>query len=94
MKKPFKVNNLYKKLFIIAIIIYVSFVFIKQEKDLLLYKREQKAYQNQVEEQEEKKKSLNETKKNINSKEYIEQVARDKLDMYLPNERVYIDKCN
>ena len=28
---------------------------------------------------------------NINSKEYIEEVAREKLDMYLPNEKVYID---
>ena len=26
-----------------------------------------------------------------NSNEYIEQIAREKLDMYLPNERVYID---
>ena len=34
---------------------------------------------------------LNETKKNINSNEYIEQIAREKLGMYLPNERVYID---
>ena len=24
-------------------------------------------------------------------KEFIEEIARDKLDMYLPNERVYID---
>lgn len=28
-------------------------------------------------------------KDNINSPEYIEQVAREKLDMYLPNERIY-----
>ena len=27
-------------------------------------------------------------------KEYIEEVAREKLDMYLPNEKVYIDKNN
>ena len=36
--------------------------------------------------------SLNATKDNINSEEYIEQIAREKLDMYLPNEKVYIDK--
>ena len=33
----------------------------------------------------------NKTKENVNSPEYIEEVAREKLDMYLPNERVYID---
>ena len=36
--------------------------------------------------------TLKETKSNINSEEYIEEVAREKLDMYLPNEKVYIDK--
>ena len=30
-------------------------------------------------------------KTNINSLEYIEKIAREKLDMYLPNEKVYID---
>ena len=30
-------------------------------------------------------------KENINSDEYIEQIAREKLEMYYPNERVYID---
>ena len=30
-------------------------------------------------------------KENINSPEYIEEIAREKLNMYLPNERVYID---
>ena len=32
-----------------------------------------------------------EKKENLNSTEYIEDVARNKLGMYLPNERVYID---
>ena len=30
-------------------------------------------------------------KDNINSPEYIEEIAREKLGMYLPNERVFID---
>ena len=31
-------------------------------------------------------------KENVNSKEFIEQMAREKLDMYYPNEKVYLDK--
>ena len=27
----------------------------------------------------------------MNTPEYIEKIAREKLDMYMPNERVYID---
>ena len=49
-----------------------------------------KALQEKQQAQAEQEK-LNETKNNINSNEYIEQIAREKLGMYLPNERVYID---
>ena len=34
------------------------------------------------------------TQENVNSPEYIEAIAREKLDMYLPNERVYVDNEN
>lgn len=93
MKKLSKINNLYKKFIIISIIIMLSFVFIKQEKELISYKKEQRIYEDQIIEQKEKQKKLNDTKSNVNSKEYIEEIAREKLDMYLPNERIYIDKC-
>ena len=35
---------------------------------------------------------LKEIKENVSSKEYIEEAAREKLDMYLPNERVYVNQ--
>ena len=37
------------------------------------------------------KQNLEQEKKNTDSLEYIEKLAREKLGMYLPNERVYID---
>ena len=37
---------------------------------------------------------LLETKESVNSTEYIENIAREKLGMYLPNERVYYDITN
>ena len=51
-------------------------------------------YTEQINKQLAYQESLTAKKDNINSKEYIEEVAREKLDMYLPNERVYIDKTN
>ena len=41
--------------------------------------------------QKEYKEQLLQTKENISSPEYIEEIAIEKLDMYLPNEKVYID---
>ena len=37
------------------------------------------------------KEELRAMKENVNSTEYIEKIAREKLGMYLPNEKVYID---
>lgn len=94
MKKQQKSNKLGKKLLIFAIFTYVLYIFIGQQKTLNSYKTAQKYYTEQLTQQLAYQESLYETKDNINSKEYIEEIAREKLDMYLPNERVYIDKGN
>ena len=94
MKKQLKINKIYKKLLILGILVYVAYIFIGQQKTLNSYKNTQDYYIEQLNTQLAYQESLNKTKSNIDSKEYIEQVAREKLDMYLPNERVYIDKGN
>ena len=67
-------------------------IFINQQKALNSYKTSQEYYQDEIKTKLAYQESLKETKSNINSEEYIEEVAREKLDMYLPNEKVYIDK--
>lgn len=85
-----KNNNIIKKILFIGIFIYVIYTFISQQKTLNSYKTSVKYYQAQIEKKSKYQQELNETKSNITSKEYIEKVAREKLDMYLPNERVYV----
>ena len=70
------------------------YIFINQQRTLGTYKTSQEYYLEQIDAEKVRSESLCATETNINSKEYIESVARDKLDMYLPNERVYIDKGN
>ena len=94
MKKQLKLNKLGKKLLFFTILVYIIYIFIGQQKALNSYKTAQKYYKEQLNKQLAYQESLTETRDNINSKEYIEEVAREKLDMYLPNERVYIDKGN
>ena len=94
MKNLLKTNKLYKTIFFVVIFIYVLYIFVGQQKTLNSYKKTQNYYAEQLSTQIAYQKTLNETKSNIDSKEYIEKVAREKLDMYLPNERVYIDKGN
>ena len=64
---------------------------IHMKNTLNSYKKSYAYYQTQLDNQNKYKEELTEIKNNINSPEYIEKIAREKLDMYLPNERVYID---
>ncbi len=79
------------RLFIVAFIGYAIFIIINQQKMLNSYANERKQYQNDIEQAEIKHNELTETLDNINSTNYIEEMAREKLDMYLPNERIYVD---
>lgn len=86
-----KINNLIKKFFIVIAILYVSITFINQQKSISAYNNEQENLKNKIKEQKEYNQTLLTTKENISSPDYIESLAREKLDMYLPNEKVYID---
>lgn len=91
MKKILNFKNLYIKVLVIIFVVYVISVLINQQSKLNNYKESQAYYQQKTEEAQQYQESLKALKDNINSPEYIEELAREKLDMYLPNERVYID---
>ncbi len=84
-------KKLLKYTIIILFLIYMVHVLIEQQSLLNSYVAESKSYQSQIEDAKDIQKELNSTIQNLNSTEYIEEEAREKLDMYLPNERVYID---
>ncbi len=80
-----------KKVFILVLIVYAVFTVINQQKTLNKYNRESVELSEQIEEEKQNKEQLAKRKDDVNSLEFIEQTAREKLDMYYPNERVYID---
>lgn len=81
----------YKKILILLVAIYTISVFATQQKTLNTYNNEVKEYEEKIDTAKNTKESLLNIKNNVNSPEYIEEVAREKLGMYLPNEKVYID---
>lgn len=87
-------KTILKKLIFIAILIYAIITFIQQQKVLNTYTSQKESLDAQIAEAKEYQEELNEEKANVNSPEYIEAIAREKLDMYLPNERVYVDNEN
>lgn len=80
-----------KNIAVIAFIIYAMTTFINQEKVLSSYREQEAQVASQIEEAKEYQEELNISKENANSLEYIEQVAREKLNMYYPNEKIYVD---
>ena len=87
-----KNKKILRNLFIIAIIVYITFVFIDQQKTLNEYSKNTEELNQQIASEEATNEDLNEQKDNVNSLEFIEEMAREKLDMYYPNERVYMDQ--
>ena len=85
------IKKLYKKVLLFIAIGYIISIFISQQKTLNTYLAEINEYEEKIVKAEDTKESLIAMKENVNSPEYIEQIAREKLGMYLPNERVYID---
>ena len=84
-------NKLFKRSIIVFLLIYAVYILISQQKMLNSYAAEKKQYMEQINEAKEEKEELNNSLEGLNSADYIEDIARNKLDMYLPNGRVYID---
>ena len=89
-----KKNKFLIPVFLIALIVWGA-VLIRQQKNIIQYQKEIKELSTKINVAEDE---LNQNKQNLeeeinksNSPEYIEKVAREKLGMYLQNERVYVD---
>lgn len=72
-------------------LIYVIYTLFNQQKVLNQYAQNSQDLNSQIESEKEYKEELAKKQTDINSDEFIENTARDKLDMYLPNEKVYVD---
>ena len=80
------------KVLVVLLGVYTIFTIINQQQTLNQYEKNKEDLTAQIKEQNEYKEELTSKKENINSLEFIEQAAREYLDMYLPNEKVYVDQ--
>ena len=85
------IKKLIKLIIIIAFILYFVITIYNQQKKLSSYEASIASVKAEIKEATEYKESLILMKENANSLEYIEKIAREKLNMYKPNEKVYID---
>lgn len=84
-------KKLIRNIIILLALIYAAFTLIRQQNVINQYATTSEDLASQIEQQKDYKDELAKKQEDINSDEFIESTARDKLDMYLPNEKVYID---
>lgn len=85
------INKLLNKILIVAFFCYVTVTIINQQKTINTYRSNIATLKADIKEASEYKESLVNLKENAHSDEYIEKIAREKLNMYMPNEKVYKD---
>lgn len=66
-------KKLYKRLLILAVILYASFTLINQQKVLNQYNKNNKELSSQIEEEKNNNQKLLAEKENVDSKEFIEE---------------------
>ena len=83
-------KKIYIKLLIFIISLYAIFTLISQQNTLNQYSKNSQELSQKIEEEKQEKEELAKKKEDVNSLEFIEQTAREKLDMFYP--RLFILK--
>ena len=84
-------GKLLRTIAIVALLMYAGLTMFKQEIAFNKYDNEIEKYERLIEEEELEKEQLMSTRSKISSKEYIEEIAREKLGFVMPNEIVFVD---
>ena len=75
------------------LLLYILFLcLLTNKKTLNEYSKNTEELQQQIATEKATNEELNQKKDDVNSLDFIEEMAREKLDMYYPNERVYVDQ--
>ncbi|NLD47785.1 MAG: septum formation initiator family protein [Clostridiaceae bacterium] len=74
-----------------VLLIYLGYIFIKQQNMIYAQQSYMEDIQARIDEEINLNNKLLKQKEEINSREYIEKVAREKLDMVKHGERVFVD---
>ena len=84
-------GRLLTTLAVMVLLFYAGCVFIEQEKQMKNLNSEKEKYASLIDEASLKTEELREIKAKINTDEYIEQYAREKLGLVMPYEIIFVD---
>lgn len=76
---------------IVALTAYLGYTWVSQQIQLNSLKSEIAELDGNIAKEEKRKEELEEKKKQVNTPEYIEKIARDELDLVAPDEIVFME---
>ena len=80
-----------KTLIFTAVSMYIVFTLINQQLMIMDYRESKAQYVKQIQEEKLKSEQLTKVRSEITTSTYIEEVAREKLGLVMPNEIVFVD---
>ena len=86
-----KRKNKTKRIMYLILLVYVGCIFVQQQMVLFACQKEKDHYLKEIEEQKQITAKYKEEEKNCESVAFIQKVAREKLGMVLPGEKVFVD---
>lgn len=86
-----KRKNKLKRILYLILVIYVGYVLFQQQMYLISCKKEESYYAKEIEKQKNITMQLEQQKQVQRDKSYTERIARDKLGLVLPGEKIYVD---
>lgn len=90
-RKKVDIKVLLKRSLLCGLILYICILFVAQQFDLSRLSKEDKLLKQQIAEAERVHEELSKEKEAVDTPEYIERVAREKLGYMKPDEKVFID---
>ena len=80
-----------KMLLLVLVSIYVVYILVEQEIMLRTYNNQIRYYDQKIEREKDRTKQIERLKDMYNTEMYIEQIARDRLGLVKPGEKIFID---
>ena len=93
MKNKKKKNNT-KRIIYSVLVVYVAYILIQQEMYLFACKKQENLFAKEIQKQKQVSRQIEEQKQLYRTDSYIEEIAREKLGMVLPGEKVFVDVSN
>ena len=84
-------KNVSKRILYTAIIIYVGYILCQQHVYLKAYKAEENSYLKEIDKDKKVAQQYQKQKELYRTDSYIEEIARTKLGMVYPGEKIFID---